>query len=67
MATRQNNISLKNCQTYEEDGKIYVEEFTRDSTQIFVLNELLEAFSGENRFIDITIREKFDIEGIDGD
>lgn len=67
MAVKQHNLSLKNCQTYEEDGVIYVEEFTKDGSQTFILNELLKSFSGEDRFIDITIKEKFDVEGIDGD
>lgn len=67
MAVRQNNLSLKNCQTYEEDGFIYVEEFTKDGSNTFILNDLLSEFAGDERFIDITIREKFDVEGIDGD
>lgn len=67
MAVRNNNLTLKNCQTYEEDGVIYVEEFTKDGSNRFILNDLLDEFSGDDRFIDIAIKEKFDVAGIDGD
>lgn len=67
MAVKNKSIALKNCQVYEEAGTIYIEEFTRDGSETFILNDLLEDFSGDERFFDLTIREKVNIQGIDGD
>jgi len=67
MAVRNNSLALKNCQMYEEDGVIYIEELSKHGSNTFILNDLLKEFDGEDRFFDLTIREKFDVEGIDGD
>lgn len=67
MATRQNNIQFKNSQfTFEEDGTILIHEITRDGEIIHNFTEWLKEFSGDNRFVDVAIREKFDVDGIEG-
>lgn len=64
MAVRNNNIQFKNAQfTFEDDGTVLIHEVTRDGELTHNFTEWLEAFSGEERFVDVTIREKFDVEG----
>lgn len=68
MAVQNNNITFKNAQfTFNEDGQILIHEFGKDSIETHNLTESLKDFSGDERFVDLVIREKFDVEGIDGE
>lgn len=67
MAVRNNNITFKNAQfEFEEDGTIMVHEFGKDSITTHNFTEWIKEFMGEERFVDVTIREKCDIDGIEG-
>lgn len=66
MAVKNLSIALKNCQVYEEDGVIYLEEFSRDGSSVYILNDILNSFSGDDRFFDLTIREKVTLQGSGG-
>lgn len=64
MAVRNNNITFKNAQfTFEVDGTILIHEVTREGEEVHDFTQWLQSFSGEERFVDIAIKEKFDVEG----
>lgn len=66
MAVRQNNLQFKNSQfSFEEDGAIMVHEFGKDSITTHNFTEWIKEFTGDDRFVDVAIREKFDVEGIE--
>lgn len=66
MAVKQNNIQFKKAQfSFEEDGRILIHEVKRDSVETFDFTEVVRDFTGDNRFIDVTFREVYDIEGIE--
>ena len=67
MAVKNKTITLKNIQFYEEDGLIYLEEMSGDGSQLFILNDILNEFNGDNRYFDLTIKEKVILKGHQGD
>lgn len=65
MAVRNNNISFKNAQfSFEDDGTILIHEITKDREITHNFSEWLEEFSGDERFVDVAIKEKFNVEGL---
>ncbi len=65
MAVRNNSVSFKNSQfSFEDDGTILIHEIMKDREVTHNFTEWLESFSGDDRFVDISIKEKFDVEGL---
>jgi hypothetical protein len=55
MATKNLSVSFKNAQIDLEEGTIT--EFKKDSVLVYRLMDELAEFAGENKFVDITIKE----------
>lgn len=64
MAVKNSSINLKDCQIYEEDGQLYLEEFSRDGSETFLLTDLFDQYlNNDERFFSLSIKEKVILEG----
>ena len=55
MAKQTTNYAFKNCQISLADNAIY--EFQKDEVVTYVLSDVLKEFEGENRMVDLTLKE----------
>lgn len=59
MAKKSLNVTFKNAQLDLENGTIT--EFLKEETRTYRLIDELSKFVGENRFVDITLKESTDL------
>lgn len=60
MARKNHTITFKNAQVSLDEDTIT--EFTKDGVNTYSLSEVLEQFSDESQFIDLTLKEVYDLE-----
>jgi hypothetical protein len=67
MAKQTLNYSFKNAVISLEDNTIT--EYGKEDIKVYVLSEVLKKFEGENKTVDLTIKESSDLEPseIDGE
>jgi hypothetical protein len=63
MAVRNTNVQFRNAQIDLEEGTIT--EFKKDEIKVYRLMDELAEFVGENRFVDVTIKETAEKEPIE--
>jgi len=63
MATQKMNRTFKNCQIDLEEGTIT--EFKKDSVNVFRLMDELAKFTGDDKFVDISLSESSEITPIE--
>lgn len=66
MAYRDNVLRFREAQfSFEEDGRILIHVIKSDSVETFDFTEVIREYTGDNRFVEVFIRERYDIEGIE--